>query len=327
MYGPITYDLASLVRDAFISWEEERALDWIVALLGEGARAPGCRWTRISATSTAISNGWGCSAISRCSASSRASATATASRGYLEDTPRFIGYVRAVAARYRALAPLAQLLDRARGPRRPAHEAGPYESDDPCRRARRAHAPAHRRDAQAAARGRRQAADRVAASSGSRATGFSELVINHAHLGAHDRSARSATDRASGVRIRYSPERAGARDRRRHRATRCRCSGAEPFLVVNADISRRLSISRALARLCSARRCARASGAGRQSAAPSAAATSRWRGRRVANAASTLLTFSGIGVYRAARCSAASRPGARSCARAAAARGRWRAGA
>src|SRR5262249_19705860 len=26
--GPITYDLASLLRDAFISWDEERELDW-----------------------------------------------------------------------------------------------------------------------------------------------------------------------------------------------------------------------------------------------------------------------------------------------------------
>ena len=30
---------------------------------------------------------------------------------YLEDTPRFIGYARAVSARYGALAPLARLLD------------------------------------------------------------------------------------------------------------------------------------------------------------------------------------------------------------------------
>jgi aminoglycoside/choline kinase family phosphotransferase len=28
--GPITYDMVSLVRDAFVSWEEERVLDWVV---------------------------------------------------------------------------------------------------------------------------------------------------------------------------------------------------------------------------------------------------------------------------------------------------------
>jgi len=30
---------------------------------------------------------------------------------YLQDTPRFLAYARAVAARYGALAPLARLLD------------------------------------------------------------------------------------------------------------------------------------------------------------------------------------------------------------------------
>ena len=32
--------------------------------------------------------------------------------GYVEDTPRFLDYVRPVARRYRELAPLAALLDR-----------------------------------------------------------------------------------------------------------------------------------------------------------------------------------------------------------------------
>jgi aminoglycoside/choline kinase family phosphotransferase len=35
--------------------------------------------------------------------------------GYLEDTPRFVGYVRHACARYRELAPLARLLDRLEG--------------------------------------------------------------------------------------------------------------------------------------------------------------------------------------------------------------------
>jgi aminoglycoside/choline kinase family phosphotransferase len=33
-------------------------------------------------------------------------------QGYLDDTPRFLGYVRAVAQRYAALGPLLALLDR-----------------------------------------------------------------------------------------------------------------------------------------------------------------------------------------------------------------------
>ena len=35
--------------------------------------------------------------------------------GYLDDTPRFIAYVRAVAARYAALAPLLALFDEIEG--------------------------------------------------------------------------------------------------------------------------------------------------------------------------------------------------------------------
>lgn len=30
VYGPITYDIASLLRDAYIEWEEEKVLDWVV---------------------------------------------------------------------------------------------------------------------------------------------------------------------------------------------------------------------------------------------------------------------------------------------------------
>ena len=40
VYGPITYDVVSLFRDAFISWEEEQELDWVVRYW-EKARAVG----------------------------------------------------------------------------------------------------------------------------------------------------------------------------------------------------------------------------------------------------------------------------------------------
>jgi hypothetical protein len=30
VYGPITYDLVSLYRDAYIAWDEERQLDWLI---------------------------------------------------------------------------------------------------------------------------------------------------------------------------------------------------------------------------------------------------------------------------------------------------------
>jgi N-acetylmuramate 1-kinase len=30
VYGPITYDLASIYKDAYIRWDEERVIDWLV---------------------------------------------------------------------------------------------------------------------------------------------------------------------------------------------------------------------------------------------------------------------------------------------------------
>ena len=40
MYGPITYDLVSLLRDAYVEWDEERVLDWCIRYW-EAARAAG----------------------------------------------------------------------------------------------------------------------------------------------------------------------------------------------------------------------------------------------------------------------------------------------
>ncbi|MCW5604643.1 MAG: phosphotransferase, partial [Burkholderiales bacterium] len=39
VYGPVTYDLVSLFRDAFVSWEEERVLDWVARYWEKAKRA------------------------------------------------------------------------------------------------------------------------------------------------------------------------------------------------------------------------------------------------------------------------------------------------
>ena len=39
VYGPITYDMVSLLRDAFISWDEARVLDWTVRYWEKAKRA------------------------------------------------------------------------------------------------------------------------------------------------------------------------------------------------------------------------------------------------------------------------------------------------
>ena len=66
VYGPITYDIASLMRDAFLSWEEDFVLTSPSAT-GKRRGAP-ASWTSrtgtaTSARSTAAWNGWACSVI------------------------------------------------------------------------------------------------------------------------------------------------------------------------------------------------------------------------------------------------------------------------
>jgi aminoglycoside/choline kinase family phosphotransferase len=39
VFGPITYDLVSLLRDAYVRWEEERVLDWAVRYWEKARRA------------------------------------------------------------------------------------------------------------------------------------------------------------------------------------------------------------------------------------------------------------------------------------------------
>jgi aminoglycoside/choline kinase family phosphotransferase len=108
--GPITYDMVSLLRDAFISWEEERVLDWTVRYWEKARRgrlpvAPdfGEFWRAFE---------W--MGLQRHLKVLGIFARINYRDGkpkYLEDTPRFLGYARAVAKRYRELAPLAKLLD------------------------------------------------------------------------------------------------------------------------------------------------------------------------------------------------------------------------
>ncbi len=110
VYGPVTYDLASLMRDAFISWEEERALDWIVRYWDKARRARlpvgadfgdfyrDLEWMGLQRHLKVL----GIFARIR---------HRDGKPGYVEDAPRFLAYVRAVTARYNALAPLAQLFD------------------------------------------------------------------------------------------------------------------------------------------------------------------------------------------------------------------------
>ena len=67
------------------------------------------------------------------------------------------------------------------------------------------------------------------------AAGFSEVVINHAHLGAQIEAALGDGKRF-GLRIAYSPEPPGALETAGGIAQALPLLGSEPFLVVNGDI-------------------------------------------------------------------------------------------
>lgn len=112
--GPITYDAVSLFRDAFVSWDEERVLDWSIRYWEKARRAglpvPGdfsefyrdFEWMGVQRHLKVLGI---FARIHYRDGKPR----------YLADTPRFIGYVRAVAQRYGALAPLLRLFDELEG--------------------------------------------------------------------------------------------------------------------------------------------------------------------------------------------------------------------
>ena len=108
--GPISYDIASLMRDAFISWEEERVLDWTVRYWEQARK----RSLPVPADFADFWRAFEWMGLQRHLKVLGIFARLTHRDGkpqYVADTPRFVGYARAVARRYAALAPLARLLD------------------------------------------------------------------------------------------------------------------------------------------------------------------------------------------------------------------------
>ncbi len=114
VYGPITYDVASLFRDAFVSWPEARELDWVIRY-----------WERAKAANLPVNADFGSfwrdfewMGLQRHIKVLGIFARINYRDGkphYLADTPRFINYARRVSARYRELGPLAKLLDELEG--------------------------------------------------------------------------------------------------------------------------------------------------------------------------------------------------------------------
>ncbi|MDO8773928.1 MAG: phosphotransferase [Burkholderiaceae bacterium] len=121
VYGPITYDIASLMRDAFLSWEEPFVLDITIRYWQKAVK--------VGLLGANCASGWGADfgefyravewmGLQRHLKILGIFARLTLRDGkpkYLADTPRFIAYVRATADRYRELGPFLKLLDQIEG--------------------------------------------------------------------------------------------------------------------------------------------------------------------------------------------------------------------
>ena len=114
VYGPVTYDIASLMRDAFLSWDEEFVLDITVRY-----------WQKARKAGLPVGDDFGefyraveWMGLQRHLKILGIFARLTLRDGkpkYLADTPRFMKYARATCARYRQLGPLMVLLDEIEG--------------------------------------------------------------------------------------------------------------------------------------------------------------------------------------------------------------------
>jgi aminoglycoside/choline kinase family phosphotransferase len=110
VYGPISYDLVSLFKDAYVSWDEERVLDWTIRYW-EQARAAGLP---LDSDFHAFYRDFEWMGVQR-----HVKVLGIFARlfhrdgksGYLNDMPRVMAYLRKACQRYDALHPLLRLLD------------------------------------------------------------------------------------------------------------------------------------------------------------------------------------------------------------------------
>ena len=110
VYGPITYDLASIYRDAYIQWDEEQQLDWVIRY-----------WERARAARLPVREDFGefWRDFEWMGAQRHIKVLGIFARlyhrdgkdGYLKDMPLVMHYLRKVCERYDELKPMLFLLD------------------------------------------------------------------------------------------------------------------------------------------------------------------------------------------------------------------------
>lgn len=114
VYGPLTYDIASLTRDAFWSWEEDFVLEVTIRY-----------WEKAKKAALPVPDDFGdfYRAVDWMALQRHLKVAGIFARltlrdhkpKYLADTPRFIAYIRQTAGRYRELKPLLHLIDKIEG--------------------------------------------------------------------------------------------------------------------------------------------------------------------------------------------------------------------
>ncbi len=112
--GPISYDVASLFRDAFISWDEERVLDWTIRYW-ERARKAGLPVRDDFADFYRDVEYMGLQRHLKVAGIFARINYRDGKPHYLTDIPRFIGYIRHTCERYGELRPMLKLLDEIHG--------------------------------------------------------------------------------------------------------------------------------------------------------------------------------------------------------------------
>jgi len=117
VWGPVSYDLASLLRDAYVEWDEATQLDWAVRYWEHGRKAGlpldadfGSFWRDFE---------WmGLQRHLKVLGIFARLSHRDGKDGYLKDLPLVWRYAHRVASRYNGLGPLAHLLERLAGTQR-----------------------------------------------------------------------------------------------------------------------------------------------------------------------------------------------------------------
>jgi aminoglycoside/choline kinase family phosphotransferase len=110
LYGPITYDIVSLLRDAYIEWTEEEVLDFLIEYW-DMARAAGLRVPPDFADFYRDFEWMGLQRHLKVLGIFARLYHRDGKANYLNDIPLVLKYTRAVAGRYSCFKPLLRILD------------------------------------------------------------------------------------------------------------------------------------------------------------------------------------------------------------------------